>query len=408
MRVLIAEDDLVSNKMLECLLTGWGYEVCTCADGQSAWDIIASDEPPDIALLDWFMPGLTGLEVSQRSQNLEDGKVQFLQRIFISATVEKEQIVQALHSGAHDFLLKPIDAKLLRLRLSLAERTIKEKRAWLEMDKVLQKYTTQVEKLAQERAKQLVHAERMSCLGTMCAGVAHEINNPLSFVSGNVQGLQTFWGEIEPILRPHADTNTKIKFILEEFPKSTESIRQGVTRIAKIVKSLKRYAVKESSEKQKVNLLDCVNQAIELSKPAIGKGVKIATNFSEAPLLVQGNPLEIEQVLINLLVNAAQAMKDKSGAAIEIGADTQNGTAIITIDDYGPGIPDELLKKIWEPFFTTKPIGQGTGLGLAISMGIVRDHQGDLKVVNRSSGGARFTLSFPIINDTKDSDAAKA
>lgn len=400
MKILIAEDDVVVRKLLEHLLHNWGYDLEVCSDGTSAWEKISSNNPPDIAILDWFMPGLTGVEVCQRAQSTHYAERNFIYYMITSATVNKEQIVKALHSGAHDFILKPIDHEGFRMRISVAEKTVKEKRAAQEMDSVLQNYAARMEQLAEERAKQLIHAERMSCLGTMCAGVAHEINNPLSFISGNAQSIQTFWKDLESILNVYKskleNINPKLDFIMEELPKSLVSINSGVSRISKIVKGLKRYAVKEKlDERNVVNINDCIKQALEISKPAIGKYVKINLNLLDQPLLVKGNTLELEQVIINLLVNAAHAIEGKPNQSIEVKSNFESGTTRIIIDDSGTGIPQEILSKIWEPFFTTKPMGKGNGLGLSISLGIIRDHQGELKAINRPEGGARFILSLP-------------
>ena len=383
------------NSALERL----GFEVVCCADGTSAWEQMQKEPYPDVVILDWHMPGYTGLELCQMQQR---SGLPFTYKIVLSGIANKEQLVEALHSGAHDVILKPIDMGQIESRLKVGLRFVEERRAGEEAIEVMNIYAQHMEELAKERAKQLVHAERMSSLGVMSAGVAHEINNPMSFISGNVQSLRRFWSDIEPALKACSSDDPvqarKIAFVAEEMPKVLEGIMKGVERVTTIVQSLKKYSGKDDGQKAEMDVNDSIRQALEFVRYSLGKNVKTEVQLADQPLIVSGSALELEQVLVNLFVNANQAMENVSSALLAITSRLTDKGVEIAVEDSGTGIPEELLEKIWNPFFTTKAPGKGTGLGLSISAGIVRRHGGTFIAENREGGGARFILRFPLSN----------
>jgi C4-dicarboxylate-specific signal transduction histidine kinase len=324
--------------------------------------------------------------------------------IILSGTMMKENVLEALHRGAHDVLEKPYDLSLIRSRLEVAAHITRERKASEEMARVMQRYGEQMEQLAQERAQQLVHADRMSSLGVMAAGIAHEINNPMSFISGNAQSVQRYWSDIEPILRTYLNEQKgdghKIEFILTEMPKVLASIMNGVQRVTTIVKGLKKYSGKTTKEsRDSIDLNHCIEQALELCKGNFDKSLVVERKLTITLPLVSANSLEIEQVLVNLLVNASHAMAGKETQILTISSQKTTSAVLVAVEDTGTGIPATLLTKIWDPFVTTKAIGQGTGLGLSISSGIIKSHGGELKASNRPQGGARFELSLPLQNE---------
>jgi C4-dicarboxylate-specific signal transduction histidine kinase len=395
--VLLADDDVLARKILRSALEQRGYTTVECADGTTALERLTAGRI-DIAILDWHMPGLTGPEITERLTGSDQNR--FIYLLLLSGRMEKQHVIEALHRGAHDVMEKPCDLTLLESRLAMASKIIKEKRCAEEMAEVMERYALQMEQLANERAQHLVHAERMSSLGVLAAGVAHEINNPMSFISGNVQCLQRYWLDLVPDLRQLAAASSaesnKVQFILEETPKLLEGIMKGVIRVTTIVKNLKRYSCRDSnSEVEPVDLNTCVRQAVELCRGSIDAGITVQLELAEQLRQVRANQIEIEQVLVNLLVNACHAMEDSAQQIMTISTREEGERAIITVSDTGSGIPPKLVSKIWDPFVTTKPQGKGTGLGLAIASGIVRKYGGSIAATNRLQGGATFEVALP-------------
>ena len=258
-----------------------------------------------------------------------------------------------------------------------------------------------MEELAELRAKQLLHADRMATLGLVSAGVAHEVNNPATFISGNVQTIKQFWGDVEWVLRERlehtdGDEARKLVFVLEELPKALEGIHGGVKRIAKIVKGLKLYAGHQTSAKSVCAVGTCVERALDLCRYQLKKSTSIERDVPDTLPAIFADSQQIEQVIINLVMNGVDAMEGSPNPTIRVTANGDDASITLYIEDNGPGIPDAVIEKIWDPFFTTKSASKGTGLGLAICKSIVEDHGGQLSVENKQEGGARFRVELPI------------
>ncbi len=276
--------------------------------------------------------------------------------------------------------------------------------------KTLQKYANEMEQLADQRAKALVHNERLATIGTMSAGIAHEINNPLSFISGNAQMLQKAWPELEAFLADkltQSTGNEKLNFICEQLPGIIGGINEGVGRITRIVRSMKDFSRKEADEMVSVDIAEPIESALLLCNNSLKHNIEVIKNYTPGQCNVQMRRQQVEQVLINLINNAVQAMN--GAGKIFIGVQPVGEYVRITIRDTGPGIPAELIRRIFDPFFTTKPEGIGTGLGLSISKGIAQEHGGNIEVCNYPDSGAEFTLLLPLKTFTlaEDSDSDK-
>ena len=398
MRVLVADDDLTYRMLLGRLLEGWGYEVSVCEDGSQAWNLLSSPNEVQVCLFDWIMPGVTGLELCRRLR--DERQEAALYTILLTGRAEKQDILKGLENGAHDYLVKPFNPGELRCRLDIGARLMKTDAILKKKNDKLALYAQEMEQLALTRAEQLVQADRMATLGVMAAGVAHEINNPTSFISGNLQIFNEFLPIITSALTNLGEGEgkeaTKARFILEELPEMIKSMGSGVERIAKIVRGLRQYSHSGGSLDGIVD----INEAIELSAQLANNSMKhhVLSEFVLSPELptIKGDQQQIEQVLVNLFVNAADALRDVGGGALCVKSHAAVSSVLITIEDTGPGFPKDKLADIWKPFFTTKEVGKGTGLGLSICQRIVRDHGGSIKAENKEEGGARFTIELPI------------
>ncbi|AQZ94569.1 ATP-binding protein [Halopseudomonas phragmitis] len=274
-------------------------------------------------------------------------------------------------------------------------------------------------KQLKESQSHLVQSEKMASLGQMVAGVAHELNTPLGYVKNNVQLLASL---VQPVLEL-AQAQAQLMQALDapqrneaELAQLFEQTRQaaelaapeqladdlnplledtlfGLAQIAELAVSLKDFARLDRAMSEAVDINDCVRSALLIARNAIKDKAEVITRLGELPPITC-TPSQINQVLLNLLTNAAQAM-DHPGQIL-IRSWTEHDRVYLSIQDNGKGIPKELQNRIFDPFFTTKSVGQGTGLGLSISYQIIRDHAGQIRFVSEPGRGTRFVISLPL------------
>ncbi|TYT74012.1 sensor histidine kinase [Desulfobotulus mexicanus] len=390
MRVLIAEDDSVSRTVLESILRKNNYEVLVTENGLEAFEAMCQPDAPAIAILDWMMPHMTGIEVVQKIRKECRDCPPYI--IMLTSRNDAKSLVQGLESGADDYLAKPYGSEELLARIRVGERM-------LQMQNTLATHAREMETLAEARAKQLIHADRMSTLGVLSASMAHEINNPVTFISGNTQTIKRVWNILMENLKNRnalPEDDPQITFILEETPAMLEGILKGVNRITQIVKGLKLYAHRGSGEKTPCLIQDILKNALEFCRNIIQPHMEIHVDIPENLPEIFAHPQQIEQVFINLITNAIHAMGKAPSGEILIKACEQENSIQVEIKDRGPGIPADVLPKIFQPFFTTKKAGDGTGLGLAIIKDILEEHDGGLHAANAVEGGAVFTFHLPL------------
>ncbi|OAN50751.1 PAS domain-containing sensor histidine kinase [Paramagnetospirillum marisnigri] len=252
---------------------------------------------------------------------------------------------------------------------------------------------------------QLVQQEKMASLGRLIAGVAHELNNPISFVYGNVHALAKYserigayldaiHGGCSDELRQRLRQELRIDNTLADLPALIGGTTEGAQRVADIVRSLKRLSFSSAGGPESFNLSEVAAKAVQWSSSGSRGSAAVGVDLS-APLPIRGNAGQLHQVIVNLVENALDAVAGISGGRISVQGHMDKGEAVLTVEDNGPGIAEDILTKVFDPFFTTKPVGKGTGLGLWISYGIARDHGGSLDADNLPGGGARFTLRLP-------------
>jgi len=254
--------------------------------------------------------------------------------------------------------------------------------------------------------QQLLHSEKMASLGRLVAGVAHELNNPISFVLGNVHALQRYSERLRSYLDAlHGGADAaqqealrrqlRIDALLADLPSLMEGTLEGAQRTADIVQGLRRFSAVDREQRARVDLNGVIERAIHW----VCKGT--APSFTVhwapgAPCFVMGSAGQLLQVLMNLIQNAYDAASEATPQpGLWITLQAGPGTVVLALRDNGSGIAPEHLGRVFDPFFTTKPVGRGTGLGLSISYGIVEQHGGELAAGNAPGGGALFTLTLP-------------
>jgi len=259
--------------------------------------------------------------------------------------------------------------------------------------------------------QQLLHSEKMASLGRLVAGVAHELNNPISFVLGNVLSLRRYADRLRDYLsRVHASaladapelraarTELRIDRVLEDLGPLLDGMVEGAERTRDIVNGLKRFSAIDREAREPFNLTEVIERAAHwVSRAASSplRPVRLAVELPN-PMPVVGSSGQIQQVVMNLIQNAIDATESVAEPAITVAANEEEGHWCVRIVDNGPGIAAENLPHLFEPFFTTKPVGRGTGLGLSISYGIVERHHGELLARNLATGGAEFLLRLPV------------
>ncbi|MGJ4882200.1 MULTISPECIES: sensor histidine kinase [unclassified Bradyrhizobium] len=257
----------------------------------------------------------------------------------------------------------------------------------------------------QRAQRQLVEQEKMASLGRLVAGVAHELNNPISFVYGNIHTLMRYRTSLvgyldaiheQPVSEDIAAlrSDLRIDAILEDFGPLIDGTLEGAVRISEIVKNLRRLSFSKLGEVERVNIERLINTAVLWAGRTKQHRVDIQIEV-EPDLWILGNEGQLHQVIVNLVENAIDAMRSTDLPRLLVAVARQGSEIAFRITDNGPGIDKDHLTHIFEPFFTTKRVGEGTGLGLWISYGIVREHGGELLASNEPQGGATFSFSLP-------------
>ncbi|NHN77337.1 CBS domain-containing protein [Azotobacter chroococcum] len=270
-----------------------------------------------------------------------------------------------------------------------------------------------------ESQTQLVQAEKMASLGQMVAGVAHELNTPLGYVKNNVELLREL---IEPLFGlaeaqaalgdclNAADADEQVlaralenasrardlaapELLAGDLEQLFADTRYGLGQIGELVVGLKDFARLDRAMSEEVDLNDCVRSTLVIARNGIKDKVEVLTRLGELPRIACA-PSQINQVLLNLLNNAAQAMERFGRILVKTWAEPD--ALCLSVQDDGCGMPPEVLKRIFDPFYTTKPVGQGTGLGLSISFKIIQDHGGSIQVASEVGRGTRFLIRLPL------------
>jgi two-component system NtrC family sensor kinase len=370
-RILIVDDDPAGAYLMERHLRSAGYtSVRGLTDSRQA--LAVHDEwHPDLILLDLWMPPPNGFEVLEQLQQVIAAD-DFVPVVMLTGDDTDQAVRRALDLGATDFVRKTFDEREMLLRIRNLLRTRRLHVAMRERNEVL-------EARVQERARQLVQMEKLSAMGQLLAGVAHELNNPLAVDSGQAQLLRRATSG-----SPVADR--------------AEMITRAADRCVRVVRNFLALAREQPPERTHVDVNGVIRGAIELLEYELRTdGVEVELDLDPGVPVLWADPHQLHQVLVNLIANAHHAMRRMGAGArrLRARAGPADGGVRIEISDSGPGIPAEIQHRIFEPFFTTKAPGQGTGLGLSLSHGIVHDHGGTLRVESQPGQGATFIIDLP-------------
>lgn len=321
--------------------------------------------------------------------------------IIMTSNGSEQLAADAIKRGALDYLVKS-EGTFATLGATVAGAL----REWqLIQDK------KRIENELKESQSQIIHQEKMASIGQLAAGVAHEINNPMGYITSNLTSLARYSEKLsqflelqEKILQECSDEATKvaiieqkkllkIDFVIKDIEGLVADSLEGAGRVTRIVQDLKSFSRSDSDRAILSNLNECIKSTINIVRNEIKYVAELDLQLGDILQLIC-YPQQISQVIMNLLVNAAHAISERG--VITVATVQKDDVIEITVADNGCGIAPENMKKIFEPFFTTKEIGKGTGLGLAISADIVRKHGGELLVTSELGKGTKFTVRLPV------------
>jgi len=269
--------------------------------------------------------------------------------------------------------------------------------------------------------QQLVQAEKLASIGQLSAGVAHEINNPIGYVYSNLSSLAGYARDVAQLLTAYREAETHLKddavrqrlangrqqvdldYLLEDLPNLISESLEGAARVKKIVQDLKDFSRAENhTEFLLADIHKGLDSTLNIAANEIKYRTDVVRDYGPLPL-VECVPSQLNQVFMNLLVNAAQAMPTDRRGTIRVSTRVEGAWACIDVQDNGCGIPPDLLGRVFDPFFTTKPVGKGTGLGLSLAYGIVQNHGGTLTVDSQPGVGTTFHIKLPLLQSQRSS-----
>jgi two-component system NtrC family sensor kinase len=366
--LLLVDDEEYFRQTLAKRLSKRGMTIEQVATGEACLAVLEKNSP-DVILLDVKMPGMDGIETLHQIKK----RVPHTEVILLTGHTNALDGVEGIKAGAFDYLSKPVELEHLIGKIKQAHEKVQRE----------EERRKEAEYRA-EMAKQMVATERLAALGTLAAGVAHEINNPLAIIRESAGWMRQLLQKKESAEVPHK----------ADFELALGKIEKGIERARKITHHLLGFVRKEGSAFSEVDLKTLLEEAVGLvNRDARNKEIEIVIPPGSPSCIIWSDPYPLRQVLINLLTNAIHATG--AGGKITLSIEEMAEEIMLTVADTGQGIPKENMEKIFEPFFSTKAPGEGTGLGLFVSRGIVEKLGGTIRVESKLGQGSRFIIRLP-------------
>lgn len=414
-QILIVDDSPTNATALLAILQQAGFNVVVVNNGESALKKV-KETPPSLILLDVMLPEMDGFEICLRLKKIKGARD--IPVIFMTALSKIEDKVKGLSVGAVDYVTKPLQKEevIARVNVHLKLSNLNKQ---LEAQSQELKVTL---KQLQESQLQLIQNEKMSTLGQLVAGVAHEINNPVGAISANSVYATTYINDLVEHLRlyqqkaadeeisAHAE-EIELEFLIEDLSNILTTLQKSAIRIKDISESFRIFSRNDTEGKVNFDIHEGIESTLLIIKHRLKKNdkhpeIEVIKDYGKLPM-ISCLPGPLNQVFMNLLINAVDALRDchhqyinnqkKPQIYIKTSLNNEETHAVIHIRDNGTGIPEEIQEKIFGYAFTTKPVGKGTGLGLAITRQIITEkHGGSLEVSSQPGEGAEFIISLPL------------
>lgn len=381
MKTLVVDDEPLSLMLLEEQIRTYGYEVTPCEDALSALEAYRQTFYP-LVVTDLGLPGMDGLELCRCIRSLPQGAQSMI--LVITARDTPEDLQAVLDAGADDYLIKPVSQDLLNVRLTIIER---------QLQNLVQR--RQAEEERRKLETQLRQSQRLEALGILAGGIAHDFNNILG----------TILGYIELLLAEQVDGSKGTEYL--------EQVYQAGERATDLIQQILAFSRAQEQTLKPTDIVPIVEEALKMMRATIPTNVEIHQNISPNCPPILADATQIHQVIVNLCVNAREAMREHGGLLDvtvekmtyspdqEILDVTAGSYLKLTVKDTGCGMVPEIQEHIFEPFFTTKEVGAGSGLGLSVVHGIVKSHHGVIAVETEPGEGTTFQSFFPVTEDLK-------
>lgn len=423
MKLLIVDDSLLTLKLAQDILTNNNVasDISLCSSGEEAIEYIRQHHI-DILLLDIIMPGISGIEVLKFIK--EDDNLKDIEVMMFSSLVDKVTLHNCFDLGASDFISKPIEELefLARIKSAIRKKTLEKSNYDYHLEiKRQNEFLIKLNLELKTMQNNIIQQEKMASIGHLASGIAHEINNPLGFISSNFSTLKKYvekyklhLDDIKVLVRElpletgkeaflmHIANNKEIAFIDSDLEDLFSDTQLGIERVSAIVKGLRNFSRIDSlNEMSLYNLNEGIKNTLIICNNEVKYNADVEVNFGEVnDIYVYG--MEINQVILNLIMNASYAVKKKFSnekGNILIETWSSQDKIYFSVRDNGIGIDPVNIKNVFNPFFTTKPVGKGTGLGLSISYDIICvKHKGWIDVKSEFGHWTEFTVSLPIRN----------
>lgn len=384
--VLVADDDDAILLLIRQMLERAGYSVIAAGCGREAIALY-KEHNPDLVLLDAVMPNIDGFEATEQlvtAYGKNCAPIMILTSLNDDASVER-----AFQAGAVDFVSKPILWSVILKRMSRlfdARDTVK----------ALEREREQAIEDRIDYERRLQQSQKNEAIGRLASGLAHDFNNILTSIVGYVDLVERLNGE---------DSDPRVNQYLGEISRASERAKQMVRNMLKI-------SSRASGDKKVVAVQELLSEVTALLKSVSPASVSVEQHNVAEPVYVEVDPVQLHQCLMNLGINARDAMRGGGHIELSVGLEQIKGQSCascfdnfsgeyvaLSVSDDGEGIAPEVLEKVFEPFFTTREVGQGTGMGLAVVHGFVHQHDGHIDVDSKPGVGSKFTLYFPKADD---------